>query len=217
MKSYSPLFLVLNLIVAGGLFACSGNRDTGNIHAQQGIAAFQQENYVMAAQELEQAIRLGFSAYQPEEIYTILGRTYERLGQLEEAIVAQRRAVEANPNYYQAWVNLGVSYRLAGNFDEAEKSYKRALAIEPGYAELHASLGALYVFKDDPENAIKALQEAIRLDPQLAVSYANLALAYAMLGRFDEAEAALQRAAALGYKNMAIIQARIDNLKALQE
>jgi tetratricopeptide (TPR) repeat protein len=217
MITHHPLLLLLNLILVGAMVSCSGSRNTGNTHARQGVAAFQQENYVLAAQELEQATRLGFTAYRPEEIYTILGRTYEQLGRFEEAIVAHQRAVEANPNYYQAWVNLGIAYRLAGNLDEAEKSYKRALAIEPNYAELHASLGALYVFKDDPENAIKALQEAIRLDPQLAVSHANLALAYAMLGRFDEAEASLRRATALGYKNTPIIQARIDNLKALQE
>jgi Flp pilus assembly protein TadD len=110
-----------------------------------------------------------------------------------------------------------VAHRLNGNLEEAERSYNQALSIEPNYAELHASLGALYIFQNDPEKALSALNRAIDLDPQLPVARANIAVAYAMAGQFDLAKQALDEATRLGYRNSAIIQARIEALKALQK
>jgi Flp pilus assembly protein TadD len=71
--------------------------------------------------------------------------------------------------------------------------------------------------RGEPEEAIEALEKAIELDSQLAVANGNLALAYAMVGLIEEAEASLQQAIVLGYDNWAVIQERIDNLKAFQE
>jgi len=212
----SPIILACAL-VAALLMACGNAQKSGDAHVARGITAFRAQDYQRAVQELQRATETGVTEYQMEEVYTTLGRAYEELDQYEQAIAAHQKAVEINPDYYAAWVNLGVAYRLAGNFDEAEKSYNTALQIEPEYAQLHASLGALYIFKNEPERAIASLEKAIELEPQLAVAHANLALAFGMVQQFDRAEASLRQATALGYKNTAIIQARINSLKALQQ
>jgi len=206
--------LLLVFVAAGTLAACSSN-NSGDARVVEGLAAFDAEDYPLAAHKFEQAIRLGVADYELAEVYTVLGRAYEETTQLDKAIAAYQKATEIDPNYYKAWVNLGVAHRLTGNLDNAEKSYNQALRIEPDYAELHASLGALHIFKNDPEKALQSLSQAISLDPQLAVAHANIAVAYAMVGQFDLSDAELNQATALGYPNAAIIKARINVLKAL--
>ena len=211
----SPLIALLLLLAA--TMACSNTASNGDAHASQGIAAYEAGRYDEAIEELLQAIERGVTEYELEEIYTILGNTYDNLDLYDEAIDAHEKAIELNPDYYKAWVNLGITYRHIGDLDRAEESYNQALNLEPEYAELHASIGALAIIKGEPEKAIEALEKAIELDSQLAVAHGNLALAYAMVGLIEEAEASLQQAIVLGYDNWAVIQERIDNLKAFQD
>ncbi len=208
----SPLIVAVVVL----LTAC-GSSDSGDARVVKGLAAFDAEDYPLAIHEFEQAIRLGVSDYELAEVYTVLGRAYEGTTQFDKAIAAYEKATEINPNYYKAWVNLGIAHRLTGDLEQAEESYNQALNIEPNYAELHASLGALHIFKNEPEKALQSLSRAISLDPQLAVAHANIAVAYAMVGQFDLSDAELEQAATLGYPNTAIIKARIDALKALEE
>jgi tetratricopeptide (TPR) repeat protein len=215
-QSLGSLLIVLMLLPVA-IIACSNNTDNGDEYASRGIDAYDAGRFDEAIVELEQAIEAGVTRHEMEEIYTILGNTYDNLDLYDEAIDAHMKALELDPDYFQAWVNLGITYRHKGDLDRAEESYNKALNLEPDYAELHASIGALDIFKGEPEKAIVALERAIELDSQLAVAHANLALAYAMVGLFEEAEASLQQAIILGYENSVVIQERIDNLKAIQD
>ena len=213
-SSLSPLFALLFLLAA--IIACDIGTDSGDVHASRGIEAFLAGRYDEGIEELLQAIELGVTQYDLEELYTILGNGYNELELYNEAIDAHEKAIELNPDLYEAWVNLGITYRHIGDLEQAEEHYKIALSIEPDYAELHSSIGALYIFKAEPELGIESLERAVELDPQLASAHANLALAYAMVGRFEEAEASLHQATVLGYDKWAVIQERVDSLKAFQ-
>jgi tetratricopeptide (TPR) repeat protein len=191
-----------------------GSGGRGNRAAERGIALYKQRDYEAALLALDSALAAGVSKYPLEQVYTMRGNTLDELNRFEEAVAAHRKAVEINPQYHQAWVNLGIVYRLQGDYDQAEVCYLKALAIAPNYAELHASLGALYIFKNESAKAVSSLERAVALDRQLPVSHANLATAYAMTGRFDEAESALRRAIVLGYRNGPTVRQRIDALKA---
>jgi tetratricopeptide (TPR) repeat protein len=186
----------------------------GDRAADRGIALYNDGDYRAAALALDSALAAGVSKYAREQIYTILGNTFNELDRFEDAIVAHRKAIAINARYHEAWVNLGIVYRLQGDYDQAESCYLKALALAPNYAELHASLGALYIFKDEPKKAILSLKRAIALNRQLPVAHANLATAYAMNGEFEEADASLRRAIVLGYKNGPTVRERIDELKA---
>jgi tetratricopeptide (TPR) repeat protein len=195
-----------------GQGGASGGR--GNRVADRGIALFERREYQAALLALDSALAAGVSKYSPEHLHTVRGNVLNELDRLEEAVAAHRKALEINPRFHEAWVNLGIVYRLQGDYDQAEECYRNALAIAPNYAELHASLGALYIFKDEPAKAVASLERAVALDRQLPVAHSNLAMAYAMTGRFDEADSALRRAIVLGYPNGPAIRERIDALKA---
>ena len=208
--------ILISLVVVTGIKTAIYQYDrAGDIQVDRGIEAYTDGDYDLAVRELQLALEKNYTNYQPSEVYSILGLSYLELDNLEKSISAQQKAIELNPRFYKAWVNIGIAYRQSGDLEKAEECYQKALKIEPNYAELHASLGALHIFKGEPKKALLALEKAIELDPQLPVAYSNLAFAYAMLDRFEEADISLQQATILGYQNSASVKKRIDRLKVI--
>ena len=208
--------IIISLVMITGIkTAIYRYNHAGDIQVDRGIEAYTDGDYDLAVRELQLALEKNYTNYQPSEVYSILGLSYLELNNLEKSISAQQKAIELNPKFYKAWVNLGIAYRQLGDLDKAEECYQKALKIEPNYAELHASLGALHIFKDEPQQALLALEKAIELDPQLPVAYSNRAFAYAMLDRFEEADKSLQQATILGYQNSAVVKERIEQLKIM--
>ncbi len=68
------------------------------------------------------------------------GNAFKGLGNLTEAIVCHRQALQLEPHYAEAWNNLGNALRDQGSLDESLACYRRALAKKPGYAEAHSNL-----------------------------------------------------------------------------
>ncbi len=209
MKLSAKLILILILV------GCA-NRN-GDLNISHGANYYNKGEYELAEKELRKALNKELTAYSRQELFTVLGNTYNELEQYDSSIFYHQKALEIDPDYVEAWVNLGIVYRLTSQFDLAEACYTKAQEIDPSDPELLVSLGALYVFKDNVDMAIKTLEEAIKLDPQLATAYSNYSLALAMNGEFERAEKELKRAVSLGYKNGPIIKERIENLKQLEQ
>ena len=98
---------------SGAITGCA-SINAGDAHVVNGLEAFSRADYELAIIELEQALEMGVTEYALEEVYTVLGRSYQANDQYQDAILAHQQAVTINPNYFQAWVNLGIAHRLAG-------------------------------------------------------------------------------------------------------
>jgi tetratricopeptide (TPR) repeat protein len=201
--------------VVGWLLAQPGCvRPSGDTYAERGIRHFENKEYNEAIDDLKRAVELGLKHIALDDVCTIIGNCYNELENYSESIFWHKRALDANPQAYKAWVNLGIVHRLQGDYDDAEESYRQAIEVNPDYAEAYASLGALYIFRDDLDQAIPTLERAVKLDDTVAVSHANLSLAYAMDGRYEEAHRTLKAAIVRGYENGDIIRERIESLEA---
>jgi len=185
----------------------------GDVAARRGIEAYQARDFETAVKELESGLAAGVGKEQESLMNTVLGNAYDELDRYDEAKDAHKRALEIDPESYQAWTNLGATYRHSGEFEEAEKAYSKSLELSPDYPEAHASLGALYIFQQKNDEAIKSLERAVELDPKLAIAQSNLAYAYACVGRFGEAESYLANAIELGYPNGEVMREKIEALK----
>ena len=62
--------------------------------------------------------------------------TLRKLGQLREAEVSVKRAIELNPNFANAHANLGNVLKDTGRFNEAEASYRTAIKLQPSLRRL---------------------------------------------------------------------------------
>lgn len=101
----------------------------------------------------------------------LLGNLLGRMGRREEAIRHLRRAVESNPGYPQARLDLGLLLINEGGFDEAIRTLTEAADLpaaqkSPGIlSRVSYGLGAAYANKGEFVKGRNALEEALRLDP----------------------------------------------------
>ncbi|MDP7289783.1 MAG: tetratricopeptide repeat protein [Phycisphaerae bacterium] len=211
----SVAIIVTIVVIAFALLAGRSARGSGDQYAARGLELHAAEDHVRCVRVLQTALDKGVSPEQYPLVRTCLGNSYYELDEYDLAIENHKKALDADPQFYNAWVNLGIAYRIIGEFDEAEECYKKALAIEPEYAELHSSIGALYIFQEKYHLAVIHLEKATELDKQIPSAWSNLALAYATIGQFDKADAMLKKSVILGYQKAAIIRERIDSLKAV--
>ena len=86
------------------------------------------------------------TASQPEaERLIVEGNVLEDAGQLAEAEIRYRAALNLCPAFARAYVNLGNVQAAQGQPDQAANSYRQALRLQPGYGAAHANLGRLYL------------------------------------------------------------------------
>ncbi len=124
------------------------------------------------------------------------GEGIERMqeGKFAEAAAILEKAVELDPEFSRALVNLGFCLSRLDRPGEARTCYERALAVNPDDALAHTGLGSLAEAEGHLDEAILHFKKALETDPRLYVSRRNLGLAFARQGRLDQALVHLRHA-----------------------
>ena len=92
--------------------------------------------------------------------YCILGRSYFMLGQYDEAVIALKKALQANPDFLLSHIYLVECYSSMGRDAEANVTAKEVLRINPKFAiDLYAKT-LPYKEKVDVEREVAALRKA---------------------------------------------------------
>ena len=136
------------------------------------------------------------------------GYVADAQNRLEAAAGFYRRAVEANPQSFEAHVELGMLLARQNKISDARTELAEATQLEPGEAGASAKARAWRALAeidrtDDPSKASEDLLEALKLSPEtsndtlLAAELANQA------GQFDLAEQAYRRMLAKDPKSAA--------------
>jgi len=123
-----------------------------------------------------------------------LGLALARRGEVDEAIVQYRKALEFEPDYVVAHINLGTALASHGRFDEAIAHCRRALEIQPDYVEAHNNLGNALAGCGRVDEAIGHYRKVLEVKPDDAVTHYNLGNAFADCGRVNEAIAHYRKA-----------------------
>ena len=98
-------------------------RHGGALHLM-GLLALQRGDAAGAAGLLAQSLEI-----RPEAACAIhLGMAYRQLGELEQAVAANERALALAPNHPAAWMNLGISLAEAGRLGEARVYLEKTAA-----------------------------------------------------------------------------------------
>jgi len=126
--------------------------------------------------------------------YNNLGRTYYRMGRLDEAISEYKKALDINPDYAMAHSNLGAAYNSKNMLNDAISECKKAIAINPNFAMAHYNLGTAYYKKGMLDEAISDYKKALIIKPHLAEAHYNLGAAYHEKGDLDKAISEYKRA-----------------------
>jgi predicted O-linked N-acetylglucosamine transferase (SPINDLY family) len=107
----------------------------------------------------------------------LLGTILHAQGQIEQAVLAQQRAIALDPNYAEAYDSLGNALASSGQFDDAVAAFRRAIALKPDYAEAHSNLGGALRDQWQLDEAIAVYRQAIAAKPDYAPVHSNLLLA----------------------------------------
>src|SRR5262249_54278441 len=94
-------------------------------------------------------------------------------GNLDQAIVEFRTALQVNSDYAEAHTGLGNALALQGDLEEAIAEHRHALRLNPEYAEAHNHLGAALVELGEADEAIREYREAIRINPAYDAAHYN--------------------------------------------
>ena len=68
-----------------------------------------------------------------EAWFTNASSAYYANGQFDDSIAMAKSAIQMNPNYADAWVDLGAALYAKGDKEQARKAWNTALKIEPGH------------------------------------------------------------------------------------
>jgi tetratricopeptide (TPR) repeat protein len=126
------------------------------------------------------------------EIQNRLGEALDRMGALDAAMDAFRRALAARPDFRKAADNLVLTLGKAGRSPEAIERARAIVAAAPRDANAHFTLG-LAQSEADVTEAIGTFRRALELDPRHALARYNLALVLKRADRTTEAIDELQR------------------------
>jgi tetratricopeptide (TPR) repeat protein len=148
------------------------------------------------------------NAEQPHS-HVNLGLLYSRLRKYEEAEVAYRQALQLDPDYIPAYINLADLFRVQGRENEALDVLLQAQKINTKNAAVAHALGLHYVRAGKNDRALQLLKRSTRLAPQ-NVRYAYVyAVALHDSGEAKRALAELERALRLQPNDVDVLVALV--------
>ncbi len=101
------------------------------------------------------------------------------------AIVAFKRALEKDQNFFEARFQLAKAYREVGKLDSAENELQKVVRQDPASKDVHVELGKIYLQTGRPDDALKETAGYIN-DPSGNPEAVEVAAwAYAMKGGYD--------------------------------
>jgi tetratricopeptide (TPR) repeat protein len=161
-----------------------------------GRALYAKKEYARAEPYLSQVA----SADVPyADVYNMLGVIHHDGGQFSKAQQAFEKALNINPNYTEASLNLSVTYNDMGKYHEAKDIYLSALtqSTRPGgkldsfvmgkLANMYAEIADVYVSSGAFEEAIGEFRRALALRPTFIDIRLKLAQALRDAGRAEDA------------------------------
>jgi len=126
-----------------------------------------------------------------------LGDSLQRAGHNQQAVEAFERALELNPDSFEAHYDLGVTLSNLGRDDQAITHYEKALELAPRHpnaAYALNNLASILLAHGRDEEAVRRFTEAMELSPTHLESRYNLAAYHLRRGELELAIPLLEQA-----------------------
>jgi len=139
--------------------------------------------YEQARQDLEAALRLNPRL---PGLYTLVGESRDKTGDVKNAESAFREALKANPDDFEANLYLGAILYKRRDTDEAKGYLDRALALKPSDSMARYESAMLKSTSGDYETAARELELLVKDDPDWLEPHVELATLYYKLHRPED-------------------------------
>ncbi len=175
-----------------------------------------QGNIPKAKKYYQLFINQGFKNHR---VFSHYGVILKDLGNLKEAELLTRKAIEMKPDFADAHYNLGIILKDLNKLKKAEVSYQKAIELNPNFADAHYNLGIVLKDLNKLKKAEISYQKAIELNPNFAKAHLNLGDIFKNLDKLQEAELTTRKAIELNpnfaeaYSNLGSILIDLDELE----
>ena len=126
--------------------------------------------------------------------YNALGLTYYKMGKLDLAETALRKAAELDAKSAFVWNNLGLVAFDRGHDQEAFLHFQKASELDPKYVQARLNKAVVFLDCGDYKRARTELERAVEIDPNDADAQVALGVAARGDGKLDLARRAYERA-----------------------
>ena len=120
--------------------------------------------------------------------WTIYGKALLQNGQREESATALRRALQADPNDFDACLHLGAILRHDGDVGGAEPYLKRALLLRPESAAAQFQVSSMDAGAGHLDEARSGFEKLVKQWPDFVEAHVQLAMVYARLHRTEDSK-----------------------------
>jgi Tfp pilus assembly protein PilF len=121
-----------------------------------------------------------------------LAAVYALANRNDDAMQANKRAIELDPLQERAHSNLGLLLLWRDETTAALEHLRRAIEIRPTFAAPYAHIGDCFIRQGRWQDAAEAYRQALDRDPRNTQAIIGLAYSYYRRGRFAEAEQTLR-------------------------
>ncbi len=166
------------------------DNDLAEAHVSLGLLHGADLNLNAAKREFERALKLNPN-YATAHYFLGL-EVFAPLGQLDQAVVELKRAVELDPFSTIMNTNFGLCYILARRYPEAIAQLRKATELDPNFGQTHAFLGLALGLSGDSAEAIGEYEKAYEAEKAHRTGAKDvgspwLAYAYALQGEREKA------------------------------
>lgn len=120
-------------------------------------------------------------------IWLIKGSALLMMGQIDDAVVALKHALQIFPGHPGSHLTLAWVYITQRQLDEAEATIHTAIAASPAFAESHGTLAVVLALKGQQEEARQSIRRATLLNKAgFAARYAQSVLDGQPIGSVDK-------------------------------
>ncbi|PJZ71037.1 hypothetical protein CH373_00450 [Leptospira perolatii] len=130
----------------------------------------------------------------------------EKAGKISQAAKLYSAAIQIEPGFQKAYLNLGALYSRMGDSQTAIQTYQRALELGKS-PELYYNLGVEFYRLNALDAAVKSLKHSLEINKRYVNSHLLLAYCYKQLDKPDKSELYLKNALKIDSKNRTALSA----------
>jgi len=170
--------------------------------------------WILAIENLRKAValqpdatdysNLGWALYNAGVIDSKSGDPAAAKARFAEAKEVLRKAIELNPGFAPAHLNLGMTLGDDGENEEAIQVLRTAVRLKKDWVQAHNELGLALVRGKLLSDAVKEFKRAVEIDDNFAVGYYNLAETEIRLGKMKDAKKSYERLKKLGRNDLVL-------------
>lgn len=125
---------------------------------------------------------------------SLLGEVYRQLGNPEQSVQHNRKALNIDPSLAIAHYHLGLAYLDLNQDEDALRALNLATGSKSAEMTMYVTAGSVYLKKMELDRAVEVLEKAVQLQPSTVQGRILIAQAYRLKGQLDRALNHLQAA-----------------------